>query len=250
LSKEQAALNVQKADQALKKFRKDAGLAGEEFDVMFKTFKDVSFDPSRINAALAQVGGDGIGGGGALDAEKKLELKQLILDAKQARLDEKDAIDGVSDSERDHKRAVEDAIPFQQKGIDGSKSYAAALDGIADAQRNLNRLEADRRFDLEQQKIKEAADAAGGLNAEQKKLLGQVKKLIVAFKYAFGPAGQALLDGFMSGLSTLGGSLGKLRNPLTNLGKAMGNTFRDFFKVLSGKDAQNSRGVQGMGLVR
>lgn len=236
LSQDQARLNVEKADLALKKFRRDAGLADKQFDAMFKTFTDVSFDPSKLNAALARVKTPG---GGGLDEEEKLNLKQLILDRKQARLDEKGAIDNVSDAERDHTRAVQDALPFQQQGIKASQNYKSALDGVATAQRNLNRLEADRKFQLQQDAITKTKNATEKLSAQNQKLLGNVKILIKNLKFAFGPATTALLAGFTSGMGLLGGAVRDLRNPLTRLGKAMGNTVRDFFKAMSGADAQN-----------
>lgn len=232
LSAEQAALNVEKADLALKKFRQEAGMASKQFDAMFNTFKDRSFDPSKLNAALAKIKGP------KLSDDKKLELKQLILDRKDAHLAEKEAIDNVSDSERTLLRAREDAAAFQEKGIAASSNYAAALKRVADAQRDLSRLEANHKWDQQHADIAKSASQTAALTSEQKKLLSAVKEIIAAFKEAFGPASTALLNGFITGMSGMGDSIKNLKGPLTALGEAMGGAISDFFKQLSSPAGQ------------
>lgn len=227
LSQEQASLNVDKAKQALEDFRKETGLAGKDFDAMFKTFSDVGFDPARLNKELAKIKGP------ALTGDKELDLRQKVLDVKQARQDEKESVDHVSDSERDLTRARQDALPFQKQGIKASQTYAAALDRVADSQRDIRRLISNRAFDQQNKDILGSESSTKALNKQEQNVLKTVDKLIAAFKYAFGPAGRALIDGFATGIGGLDGTIRGLRPAFTNLGKAMGGAIGGFFKQLS-----------------
>jgi hypothetical protein len=228
LSKEQAGLNIEKANLALKKFRQEVGLTGKQFDVMFKQFSDVTFDPTKLNKALGKIKAPGLE-----DPSKQLQLKQLILDVKDARLNEKEATDHVHDSQVELNRAYEDQLPFLQKGIGGSKNYAAALQGVYDAQRNLNRLKADRQFQLQQDALTKSKSAVASLTADQKKLLTATEKFISIFKQVFGPAQVALIAGIASAMGSIADAMKPLKPAFTALGRAMGGAIADFGKFIA-----------------
>jgi hypothetical protein len=217
LSEERAKLNTKQAQADLKNFRREIGALGTDFDGVFKKFTDVDFkgDTSDIIGALS-------GGGVSMDAGGVLDLQDKVLRVKEAKQAEKDATDGVSDAERNLTRARQDAIKFQRDGIEASDQYRAAQDRVADATRNLSRLEADRAAQLKQQSITESVSQTEALNDTEKDLLTTTKELIAAFKEAFGPGIQAFIQGIVDGLKGLGPAMKKFKDPLTELGTAMG----------------------------
>lgn len=229
LSQQQAALNVDKAKLALKKFRQEAGLAGKDFDAMFKQFNDVGFNPAKLNKALAKVKGPGQG----ISEDKKLQGEQLILDLKDANLGVKEAQDHTRDSQVELTRARQDAQPYLDKGITGSKNYAAALDRVTASQRDLKQLESDRKFDLKQQSQTQSGSAISALTDQQKKLLAQTKLVIAAFKEAFGPGATALMTGIIAAMGSIAGAMKPLQPALTALGTAMGGAIAAFGAFLA-----------------
>lgn len=244
LSQAQASLNLDKAKQALKDFRDQLGLTGKAYDAMFKTFTDVAFDPAKLNDALAKVKAPA---GSQLNADQQLQLKQLILDIATAKQGEADATNQVTHAETTLNRARQDAQPFIQQGINGSKQYQAALQGVAQAQQNLTKLESDHAFQLQQTAKLNALNAASlqatasgtsKLSGEELKIYNVLKQLKGAFETAFGPAVNALLDGLLGGLKLLGPLMTSLQGPMLQLGKAMGTAVFDFFKGTTASDTQ------------
>jgi len=235
-AQQQSVLDFKKAKQALADFLANLGVGKKAFDSFFKTFQDVGFDPTKLNQALAKVKPPGI------SKDDELTLEQLILDITKARNGEADATESVKNAQTDLKRAREDEIPYLQKGIAGSKQYQAALQGVADAQRNLHRLEQQRADDLkytaEQQAAQAAAAAAatgpvGKLSSEEKKLYDALKGLIDLFKKDFGPALDAMFSGLAAGLKDLGPAADKLKGPMTALGQALGGAIKGFIDLLA-----------------
>jgi hypothetical protein len=217
LSEERAKLNTKQAQADLKGFRREMGALGTDFDGLFKKFTDVDFkgDTSDIIGALT-------GGGVQMDAGGALDFQDKILAVKEAKLAEKEATDGVSDAERNLTRDRQDALKFQRDGIEASDQYRAAQERVADATRNLARVEADRVDQLKQQSITESVSQTEALNDTEKTLLETTKDLIAAFKEAFGPGIQAFIKGIVDGLKGLGPAMKKFKDPLTELGTAMG----------------------------
>jgi phage-related protein len=238
----QSKLDFEKAKQALIDFRSQLGLTKKDFDVFFNAFKDVGFDPTKLNAQLKKVKFDGV-----VPPDQELQLEQLILNVKKARDGEADSTNAVTKAQTTLNRARQDEQPFLKEGILGSKNYQAALAGVASAQKNLTQLESDHAFQLQQTAKLNALNAASaataasktaGLTAEEKKLYDVLKLVIGAFNQAFGPAVNAVLDGFIAGFKTLGPLVSGLKGPMTDLGKAMGASITDFFKILTGPSSQ------------
>jgi len=219
LSQEAAQLGIEQAELNLKNFRSEVGLIGTDLDSLFKKFTDVDFkgNSEAIIGELEGLTGMDIKG------SRELELKQLILAVKEARLSEKEATDGVSDSERNLGRARQDALAFQKQGIEASKTYQAAIERVTQAQVQLQRIEEDRKAQLEQEGLQKSISMTEALTRREQRLLDVVKELIDAFKEAFGPAVNALLDGIIDGLKGMGGAIKRLKGNLTSLGGAMGS---------------------------
>jgi len=233
LSKEQASLNVEKAKNALKEFRKEAGMAGKEFDAAFRSFDDVSFDPKNLNKALAKIKPPSLGEG------DETELKQKILDLKQARLSEKEAIDNVSDSERELTRAREDALKFQKDGIRASDQYTAALRRQQEANRNLARLEQQRDFQKQNEELLKSKSMIDDLSKSERKLLNRIKEVKTALGLAFGPAVNAMLDGIAKGIGKIVAPIKELKGSFKGLGATLGGAFAGFMEFLAQPEMVN-----------
>jgi len=142
----QASLNVDKAKQALKDFKAEAGDAGGAVDELFKKFTDVDVDLGGLESAVESMAGGGKASGG-LDKSDQLELRQLILNVRKAKQDEAEATDNVSDAERRMNDTTKEATRLKQTGISGVESYhdavkrlAGTTQDVADAQSDFNEL--------------------------------------------------------------------------------------------------------------
>lgn len=224
LSQKQSKLDFKQAELDLKEFRQQLGLTGHSLDDMFKKFTDVSFDPSKINKELARVGQGDIG------PDNELKLEQLILNVQKARQGEKDATDNVRNAQLRLQEAQQKELEFQKKGILASQQYASALQAVADAQRQLNRVSQQNTM---------AAQAAK-TQAETKKLTSTEQALLNViiltrreFSRVFGPAVQAVLAGLIGGLQTVDKRISPLRGSFRQLGLAMGRAVVQFINAIT-----------------
>lgn len=230
LSLQSAKLGVREATQALKDFRNETGTTGSALDSVFQKFTDVDFtgDLSGLRGALEKAGGSGGGGG------DELELERRVLAVKEARLRQKDATDGVSDAQRILNRAQQDNNRFQNLGIAASASYAAALDRVRDAQRQVTTAASDPALSDAQAN---ALQLTGRLSdAEQRFLtaLQNVRKELGGF---FGPATDQIFGALADALGRLPGLLKPLRGAFKRLGGAVATVIDSLSKGLDDPQA-------------
>lgn len=226
LSLDQAQLSTKQAKLDLKEFREEMGLTGEEFDTLFKKFTDVSLDVDTSTLAGLLEGA----GGGGLDAQEKLDLEGLVLRVRDARLGEREAIDGVSDSTRELSRANQDNAKFIDKGISASEGYIAALRGVEAAKRAVAQAEQDQKALAAQGK---ANVLTKRLTREQKILLGVLKQVKKEVKEAFGDATGFVLIGMATAVKTISGSLDDLKPAFNRIGAALGLFFITIAQALT-----------------
>lgn len=224
LSQEAAALGVERARLELKKFREEMGLAGEEFDAVFRTFEDVAFDPNKLNKALARVQGPDLG------AEEQLELEEKILALKEAKLGEKEATEGVRDATENLTDAQKRYNEFLTDGINASEGYKNALRAQEDAQRALNRAKETAGITAAEAKRQQLVD---DLTKSEQELLKVLLRLRKVFDQIFGPAVQAVIRGIADSLGIIADNVSPLRGAFRALGQVMGRAFVKIAKALS-----------------
>lgn len=224
LSQEEAALSIKESQYELKKFREELGLTGKEFDGIFDKFTDVAFDPSKLNKELAKVKLPGTGEG------DELRLQRLILNIRDARLREKDAIDGVHDATVKKTRADAENARFVQQGINASPQYVSALRAVADAHRAVAKAASNQGMIAAQSK---ALALTENLSGAEQHLLTVLRKIVDAFKAAFGPALDAIIEGIAGGLDKVAGKLPQLAGPFRLLGRTMGAAIAKILDALT-----------------
>jgi hypothetical protein len=240
LSADQADLGLKQAQFDLKKFRSDLGLTGDEFTKMFDKFTNVDFDYSAASV------GSGLKEAGVTEEEKALKLQGLILNVRDARLREKEATDGVSDSQKALEDARKTEAKFAREGIKASDQYVAALDRVsaaertvrdatervADQRRNLVRMQQDRA-DAEaaaQTKSKQLTDK---LTGAEDRLLKKVKDVKTSLEGAFGPSTTAIVDALTDALDAVPEAVDKIKGSFTTVGVEAGNVIRSIGEQLT-----------------
>lgn len=219
-SRDQANLNVRKSVDDLATLRGELGATGKAFDAVFKKFTDVAVDTSGISAALA-----GASGGGGPDGSDQLKLEQAILNVRQARNAEKNAIDAVSDAETNRTRTQQRANEFARQGIQASDGYRAALRGVADAQRQVNAAAREQSLAAAQAKAKVLTD---NLTDSEQKLLKVIQQVSAAIKDALGPATDAVIGGLATSLGNVATIAKALKPAFTVIGAAIGQALAQF----------------------
>jgi hypothetical protein len=221
LSREQADLNTDKAIADLAELRAELGATGDAFGATFDKFTDVAVDTSGLQDALNVA--NSATGGTVSDADT-LKLRQAILDVRQARLSEKEAIDGVSDAETARSRAQQRANEFAKQGIDASEGYSAALRGVEAASLAVVAAQRDQGTDLLAAQAK-ALDLTNDLSAGELRLLDSIKKVRTELRGAFKPATEAAFGGLNTALLRVPALVNPLRPMFTKLGEAVGSAF-------------------------
>lgn len=135
LGMEQAELATRRARLELEQFASEAGVAGDAF---IKKITDVDIDPKDLAGVLEKVGADA-----GLDTEQQLEFEELALRLRQATLDEKDAVDQLDDSRTNLTKARREEAKFAREGIAAYEPYRAAIDRVAQAEREAGRAARD-----------------------------------------------------------------------------------------------------------
>jgi hypothetical protein len=131
LSAEQSHINLLRAQQDLKDFRKQNGLAQQDVSKLFQRFQDVDFNVSRkqLGAMIKDVTGRNLG------ADQQIQLMQLLLNVKTARQGEKDAANSLHDSQVKLNRDRATEAKFLSQGLKAYPAYAQAVRQVADAKR-------------------------------------------------------------------------------------------------------------------
>lgn len=228
LSQEQANLNVQKAKLELEKFRKEVGLTGKDLDNTFKKFSDVNFDPKKLNKELAKVGTDK-----TLGQEQELQLKQLILNIKDARLSQKEATNGVTNAQTDLNRATKTYNDYIRLGIKANPGYLAALKQRNDALRAQRRLAADQKDAREQAKLTKAEQLTKKLSATELAFAAALKEAKAAFSALFTPAVEAILTSTANAFKIIAGAVKPLKPAFSRLGALMGGAIEQLAAAIA-----------------
>jgi hypothetical protein len=217
LGVQDASLAFRQAKFALAQFRAEAGLTSTTFDNVFKKFTDVSFRPTASGIK------DAIGAaGGSLDTGQELQLEQLILAVKHARLGQQQATDKVHDSTVELSRAQQANNTYLQQGIRAYPGYQSAVQGVTSAEQART-----RALDA----LVKAQDAQHKgtlkLTAADQARLPALQAIVSTFTKAFNPAVNALIGGIFKGAQAFASVFTdpKLSNALSNLGGALGDVF-------------------------
>ncbi len=221
LSREQADLNTDKAIADLEELRAELGATGDAFGATFDKFTDVAVDTSGLRDALSVA--NAATGGNVSDADT-LKLRQAVLDVRQARLSEKEAIDGVSDAETARGRAQQRANEFAKQGIEASEGYSAALRGVEAASLAVVAAQRDQGTDLLAAQTK-ALDLTNDLSGAERRLLDAFKRVRVELRGAFRSATDAAFRGIAVGVENVSKIINPLRGAFTTLGGAIGRAF-------------------------
>lgn len=134
---DEAALGVREAEAALADLRTESGASAGALNDVFSKFTDVDvdFDPSKLIAGLETAGVD--------QTDQQLEIERAILRVRRAKLSEKQANDGLSDSERALADARAENLKFQRQGISAFAPYTSAVAAQQNAIRSLNEATAE-----------------------------------------------------------------------------------------------------------
>lgn len=265
---EKSKIASERAQNALAKLRGEANLTGAELSKAFNKFTDVDFDfdVKDLDSILKGPGG------GKTSQDQALDLKDAILDVREAKLNEKLANDRLQDSEQDliDKRKV--AADFAQKGIAAYAPYTAAVTAHKDATQRLADATA-RANELEQQGVDNAptviaahdalinaneslaearrnsrnlaTQAAGGeaarkakedwdaLTAAEQAFGRALQATGIVLRNTFGGAIAGVLGGMTAGLKKMPGVLLPLGPAFTKLGEAIGATISGFVDLLA-----------------
>ena len=219
LSLDESKLGTERARLELQKFREEAGATDKAFGAIFTKFTDVSVDTSGLKKAIENANA---ASGGKLDASQELELRQKVLDVRDARLREKEATDGVSDAQREATRAQQDNNKFKREGIRASEQYRGALRGVESA--TLAVAAAQRQGDAGAAQEK-ALQLTGRLSKSENAFLESLKQVRKELRGAFGPATDAVFGGLNRALLRVPNLINPLRGAFKRLGEAVGSAF-------------------------
>lgn len=227
LNLDSARLSIREAEAALQDYMDTLGNVARLSDD-FKKFTDVSFDfdTGALAGALKGVsfGGD--------DAENSaLRLERLILNVREARQREKEAVDGVSDAERNRSRTLQTHNAFVRDGIAASAGYQAALRGVRDAQQQVNNAIKAQEPAVEASTAK-AISLIGELTEKEKELLATLRKVRGELRGAFRGATDAVFGGMIRSLQRIPQFINPLRGAFTRLGQSIGASLDIFSREL------------------
>lgn len=229
LSREQAGLNTDKAVADLAELRAELGATGDAFNATFDKFTDVSVDTSGLRAALSNANASS---GGTVDNAGEIKLRQAILDVRQARLSEKDAIDGVSDALTTAQRAQQRHNEFVEQGRKASEGYRSALRGVESATIAVaaanEQAQAAQDIGATNAAQEKANLLASRLTKTEIKLKDTIGKVGKALRGAFTPATDAVITGLTLGLSRIPKLVNPLRGSIGRLGESWQKAIETF----------------------
>jgi hypothetical protein len=226
ISLDRAKLSTERARLELDKFKQEAGATGKAFGAVFTKFTDVSTDTSGLKKALAAANA---ATGGKLDKTQELDLRDKVLQVREARDQEKQAVDGVHDATVRASRAQADDNKFKREGIKASEGYRSALRGVEAAALAVRAAQDSPGASTAQQK---AIDLTGKLSKREQQLLAVVKKVRDELRGAFTPATDAVFGGVIKAAGRLPQLINPLRGNFKRLGEAVGRSFDKVSKGL------------------
>jgi hypothetical protein len=226
ISLDRAKLSTERARLELDKFRQEAGATGNAFGAIFKKFTDVAVDTSGLKKAITAANA---AQGGTLSKTQELDLRDKILQVREARDAEKHAVDGVHDAITLAARAQQDDNKFKREGIKASEGYRAALRGVQSAALAVRAAQDSQGASTAQQK---AIDLTGKLSKKEQDLLKVVKKVRDELRGAFTPATDAVFGGVIKAAGRLPALINPLRGNFKRLGDAIGRSFDKVSKGL------------------
>lgn len=276
LSQREAALGTREAEKALKDFTKTGSKALQDLG---RKFEDVSYDPKKLAGIIRSARSSGSVKGD--DADK---LEELTLRVERARLREKQAAQGVTDSETKLTQARERQAEFTKKGIAAYKPYVDAIQSARDAEAKYQALlkdgisgnpqviaareslrNANERIVESTQRVKDAlkdqatalkGDSTGPMDIYKKKLADLTdaqRGFDAALTRASGPfetfknlIADPVLEGFTSALDGVSGSLSKANGWASKLGQIGKKNIEDFLASLKA-DPKNSQALKIIG---
>jgi hypothetical protein len=231
LSAEQSHINLLRAQQDLKDFRKQNGLAQQDVSKLFQRFQDVDFNVSRkqLGAMIKDVTGRNLG------ADQQIQLMQLLLNVKTARQGEKDAANSLHDSQVKLNRDRATEAKFLSQGLKAYPAYAQAVRQVADAKR----AEASASQAAKAQAA--TSDQAYQKLTKQQRQIGEnLDDLGKKAKRFFDPIILRVLRGMVDGLDSMSRLLRNpaIRRGFEEIGSALGSVFRTIGRTLSSKEMQ------------
>lgn len=235
LGVQQAQLGIQSSElqykqslQSLKEFRNSIGLGGGKFDDLFKKFTNVDFDPSKILKSIKDAGG------GELGHKQDLELQQLIIAVKEAKLGESQAQNSLHSSNEKLEKDRRIEAKYLKEGIKAYPGYISALKEVRTAQEGLTTSERALA------KAQLAAAAPSSVTKEQLALGAQLHSFVNELKKLFGPAVSEIFKGLETGLKSVI-SLFKdsgLSSAFKELGRTIGSVFAQLGKTLASPEVR------------
>ncbi len=224
LSLDQAKLSTEQAKLELEKFRGELGATSAAFGDVFQKFTDVAVDTSGLRQAITDAQA---ASGKKLDGSQELELRQKILDVRAARLREKEAIDGVSDAQRNATRTQERHNEFVKQGRIASEGYRGALRGVEAATLAVAAASEQQGAGIAAQE--KAEQLAGRLTKAEIRLKETIVAVGKALRGAFTPATDSVIAGLTTGLSRMPALINPLRGAFARLGEA----WKDAIEIFS-----------------
>lgn len=123
-----ANFGVKQAAKDLAEFRKEAGLAGQEFDGLFAALSNPDIDAASYDAALAQIAG---AKGYAAGSDAALKLEGAVLNVQKARQRETAAVRAVTDATTELSAATANQTAVAAAGVEGNAGVIAANQRVA-----------------------------------------------------------------------------------------------------------------------
>lgn len=229
LGVDQARLNSKKAQQALSNFRTGSG---DPATATFQKFTDVNVDQSGLGSALAKARK-----AGKLTKDDSLELQQLILDVRSAKLSERQANDALSDSARKLSRDRATEADFLKNGLSAYPGYIAALRQVRSAQAGI----ATASLAVVSAN---AAQSKGleDLNPKERALARSLRSIKTSLEAAFSPAIDSALAGIVRALRIFSRVANdpKIQDALKGIGKALNRAFVGVALALSSPGAREA----------
>ena len=231
ISLDRAKLSTERARLELEKFKQEAGATGNAFGAIFKKFTDVAVDTSGLKKAITAANA---AQGGTLDKTQELDLRDKILQVREARDAEKHAVDGVHDAITAAARAQAEDNKFKREGIKASEGYRSALRGVETAALAVKAAQDAQGTSTAQQK---AIDLTGKLSKKEQQLLVVIKKVRTELRGAFTPGTDAVFGGVIKAAGRLPALINPLRGNFKRLGDAIARSFDKVSKGLVTPDS-------------
>lgn len=249
----ESRLGVREAEFELKKFRREARLAGTDWADLLKKAEDVDFNPERLRGLLSTTRKRG---GGDLDEEQQLRLERLILNVRRAKLGEKGATNTLQHSVVTLNRARALNNQYITRGIRAYRPYLAALKGVRDATDRLAEAQHDQRIAQREIRI-EAGQNTSAMTEylRQRSKLTQAEKIFLdnlnkvfdrlkQFGRLFTDPIFRAANSFFEGLS---GDTKDLENDLREVGEAFGDSLRGLGRFLTEPETRRAFHVMARG---